>query len=234
MVLKLKNNYRSWPRNIQSRGNEKRAQRWFEKVAAEDLADEEREEDPANEEIEEDTSVALVTQVNKILHSIFSSVEVYISNHQVTNQKVWVRANLAFQTNSRIKLWVQRVVDCEGDDYDESPNEIQDAPLFELFFTLRLKTLSKPDGFMLNDKLNVEFFTNSDLIYPIKKNRLPLFRARYNFYIISDNPSVSLGIVDCWLYTRCFALKEYYQKKNAYACEVQLFGDSSTDFYHSR
>ena len=40
------------------------------------------------------------------------------------------------------------------------------------------------------------------------KIRLRLIRARPNFYMISDNPNVSLGIVDCSLYTRRFALKE--------------------------
>ena len=31
--------------------------------------------------------------------------------------------------------------------------------------------------------------------------------------MISDNPNVSLGIVDCSLSTRCIALKVYYHKK---------------------
>ena len=45
------------------------------------------------------------------------------------------------------------------------------------------------------------------------KIRLRLIRARPNFYMISDNPNVSLGIVDCSLYTRRFALKDDYHKK---------------------
>ena len=45
------------------------------------------------------------------------------------------------------------------------------------------------------------------------KIRLLLIRARPNFYMISDNPNVSLGIVDCSLYTRRIALKEEYHKK---------------------
>ena len=40
-----------------------------------------------------------------------------------------------------------------------------------------------------------------------------LTRARANFYMISDNPNVSLGIVDCSLYTRRIALKDDYHKK---------------------
>ena len=45
------------------------------------------------------------------------------------------------------------------------------------------------------------------------KIRLRLIRARPNFYMISDNPNVSLGIVDCSLYTHCIALKDDYHKK---------------------
>ena len=45
------------------------------------------------------------------------------------------------------------------------------------------------------------------------KNRLQLIRARPNFYIISDNRNVCLGVVDCSLYTRRIALKIDYHEK---------------------
>ena len=45
------------------------------------------------------------------------------------------------------------------------------------------------------------------------KIRLRLIRARPNFYMISDNPNVGLGIVDCSLCTRRIVLKDDYQKK---------------------
>ena len=45
------------------------------------------------------------------------------------------------------------------------------------------------------------------------KIRLRLIGARPNFYMISDNPNVSLGIVDCTLYTRSIALKDDYHKR---------------------
>ena len=55
------------------------------------------------------------------------------------------------------------------------------------------------------------------------KFRLRLIRARPNFYKISDNPNVGLGIVACSLYTRRIALKDDYHKKGmdmlAYAPE---------------
>ena len=44
------------------------------------------------------------------------------------------------------------------------------------------------------------------------KIRLRLIRARPNFYMISDNPNVSLGFVDCSIYTRRIALKDDYHK----------------------
>ena len=45
------------------------------------------------------------------------------------------------------------------------------------------------------------------------KIRLRLIKARPNFYLISDNPNVSLGIVDWSLYIRRIALKDDYHKK---------------------
>ena len=66
---------------------------------------------------------------------------------------------------------------------------------------------------MLYIKLGVDFSSTSEMLYPNMKVRLRLIRARPNFYMISDNPNVSLGIVDCSLYTRRFALKDDYHKK---------------------
>ena len=76
-----------------------------------------------------------------------------------------------------------------------------------------MKLLSRPDGIKLYGKLGIEFFSTSELLYPNMKIRLRLIRARPNFYMISDNPNVSLGIVDCSLYTRRIALKDDYHKK---------------------
>ena len=98
-------------------------------------------------------------------------------------------------------------------DYEELLDAIMEALLSETFFTRRMKTLSRPDGFMLYGKLGVDFFSTSKLFYPNMKNKLRLIRARPNFYIISDNPSVSLGIVDYSIYTRRIALKDDYHKK---------------------
>ena len=76
-----------------------------------------------------------------------------------------------------------------------------------------MKLLSRPDGFMLYGKLGIDFLSTFELLYPNMKIRLRLIRARPNFYMISDNPNVSLGIVDYSLYTRRIGLKDDYHKK---------------------
>ena len=105
------------------------------------------------------------------------------------------------------------VLHCEGYDYEEFPDEIMRAPLSKRFFTRRMKMLSRPNGFMLYGKLGVDFFSTSELLYPNIKIRLRLITVRPNFYVISDNPNVSPGIVDCSLYTRRIALKDDYHEK---------------------
>ena len=102
-----------------------------------------------------------------------------------------------------------------------------------------MKLFSRPDGFRLYSKLGVDFFSTSDLLYPNMKKRLHLIRAELNFYMISDNPNVSLGIVDCSVYTHRIVFKDdYHKKNNGHECTtsrgVQLFGNSGRDFYLSR
>ena len=87
------------------------------------------------------------------------------------------------------------VLPCEGSNYEKDPEDVSN-PLIDPFFTRRMKLLSRPDGFMLYGKLGIDFFSTSELLYPNMKIRLRLIRARPNFYLISDNPNVSLGIVD--------------------------------------
>ena len=94
------------------------------------------------------------------------------------------------------------VFHCKGYDHEELPDEIMEAPFSEPFFTRRMKMLSRSDGFMLYDILGVDFFSTFELLHLNMKIRLRLIRARPNFYMISDNPKVSLGIPACSLYTR--------------------------------
>ena len=163
---------------------------------------------------EKDAPVSLVTHVNNILHSIFSNVEVYINNQQIYNPNEPYAHKFYFSNNSKGAITEYKgVLHCEGYDYEEFPDEIMEVLLSEPFFTRRMKMLSRPDGFLLYGKLGVNFFSTSELLYPNMKIRLRLIRARPNFYMISDNPNVSLGIVACSPYTRRIALKDDYHKK---------------------
>ena len=190
--------------------------RGYETYNTKEVKKEHKEEAKAGEEetVEEDVPFPLVTHVNNILHSIFSNVDVYMNNQQFYNSNGLQARKSYFSNNFRGAIsQYEGVLHCGGYDYEEFPVEIMEAPLSEPFFTRRLIMISRPDGFMLYGKLGVDFFATSELLYPKMKNRLRLIRVRPNFYMISANPNVSLGIVDCSLYTRRIALKDDYHKK---------------------
>ena len=140
-------------------------------------------------------------------------MEVYINNQQIFNSnglyahKSYISNNFKAATSEY--KWI---LHCEGYDYEPDPEDITNT-LLDPFFTRRMKLLSRPDGFMLYDKLEIDFFWTSELLYSNMKIRLQLIRARRNCYMISDNPNVSLGIMDCSLYPRHNALKDDYHKK---------------------
>ena len=104
------------------------------------------------------------------------------------------------------------VLHCEGFDYEQDLEHTSN-PLPDPFFTRRMKLLSRPDGFMLYGNLGIDFFSTSEPLFPNMKNRLRLIRARPNFYMISGNPNVSPGIMDCSLHTCRIALKDDCHKK---------------------
>ena len=108
---------------------------------------------------EEQVPIPLVTHVNSILHSIFSHVEVYINCPQ------YYKSNWFFAQNSYLSNNFKGAISdykgnltCEGYDYEQYPAEIMEAPLSEPIFTLRMKLLSRHDGFMLYDLKEVDFF----------------------------------------------------------------------------
>ena len=165
--------------------------------------------------IEEEEGVPNVAHVNKILYSFFSNAELYINNHQMDNSNGLYSHKSHISNHFKGTLSDYKgVLHCEGYDYEEDPENLVEGP----FFTRRMKLYSRPDGFMLYGKLGTDFLPSSQPLYPIMKVRIPLIRARPNFYMISENPNVSLGIVDCSLYTRRVMLKEDYHKKK----KVQL------------
>ena len=138
----------------------------------------------------------------------------YINNQQIYNSNGLYAHKSYISNNIEGAISEYKgILHCEGYDYEKFPDEIMEVPLAEPFFTRRMKMLSRPDGFMLYGKLGVDFFSTSELLYPNKEVRLRLIRARPTFYMISDNPNGSFGIVDCSLYTRRIALKDHYHKK---------------------
>ena len=125
-----------------------------------------------------------------------------------------MRTNLTFQTTSREPpLSTREFCTARGTTMKNFQMKLWKRLCLNLFFTRRMKMLSRPDGFMLYGKLGVDLFSTSELFYPNMKVRLRLIRARPNFYMISDNPNISLGIVDSSLYTRRIAPKDDYHKK---------------------
>ena len=70
-----------------------------------------------------------------------------------------------------------------------------EAPLSEPFFRRRMKMLSRSDDFMLYGKMGVGFCCTSGLLYPYMKIGIRLFKARPNFYLISDTPASGLELL---------------------------------------
>ena len=161
----------------------------------------------------QEEEVARVTYVINIMHSIFSNVEVYKNNHQSYNFNGLYTHKSYTSNNFKTAISEYKgVLHCEGYEYEQDPEDINN-PLPDPFFTRRMKLLNRPDGFMLYGKPGIDFFSTSELLHPNLKIRLPLFRAWPIFYMVSDNPNVSLGIADCSLNTRRIALKAEYHRK---------------------
>ena len=161
-------------------------------------------------EEEQKTPVSLTTHENKVLHSIFSDADLYINIQQIYNLHGLFAHRSYFSNNFKRAISEYKgVLQCDGYDYDEFLDDNLEAPLTEHFFTKRLKT----HGFTLYGKLGVDFLSTSELLYRYMKIRPRLIRARLSFYMICDNPNVSLGILDCSPYIRHIAFKDEYHKK---------------------
>ena len=98
------------------------------------------------------------------MHSIFSNVEVYINNQQIYNSN-GLYAHKSYISN-KFKGAITEykgVLHCEGFDYEQDPEDITN-PLPHPFFARRTKLLSRPDGFMLYDKLGFDVFSTFELL----------------------------------------------------------------------
>ena len=151
-----------------------------------------------------------ITHVNNILHSIFSNAELYLNDDQIYNSNGLYAHKSHISNNFKSKLTdCKGVLPCEAYDYEQDSENLLEGP----FFTRKLNLHSRPDGFMLYGKLGIDFLTTSESLYPNMKIRIGLIRARPNFYMISENLNVSLGIVHCSPYTRRVMLRKDYHKK---------------------
>ena len=149
-------------------------------------------------------------------HFAFNFFQCWSVHQQSSNLQLWrivCSQILHFQQLQGSHFWIQRSFALPGVRLWRVSWWKYGSAFVWFFFTRRMKMFSKPDGFMLYGKLEVDFFSTSELVYPNMKVRLRLIRARPNFYMISDNPNVSLGIADCSFYTRRIALKDDYHKK---------------------
>ena len=148
---------------------------------------------------EEVERVPHITHVNNILHSFFSNAELYLTNHQMYNSNGFYAHKSHITNNFKSTLTdFKGILHCEVYDWEEYPEKLLEGS----FFRRRMKLYSRPKGFMLYGKLGIDFLTTSELLYPNMKVRIRLIRARPNFYMITENPNVSLGIVDCCMYNR--------------------------------
>ena len=160
----------------------------------------------------DDDEIPLITHVNN-MHSIFSNVEVYINNQQIFSSK-GLYAHKSYITNNfkGAISEIKGVLHCEGYDFEANPKTPWITPWRIHSFQGEWKC--SPDlTDLFYGKLGVDFFTTSELLYPNMKVRIRLIRTRPNFYMISDHPNVSLGIVDCSLYNLRITLKDDYHKK---------------------
>ena len=114
----------------------------------------------------------------------------YINNHQIYHSNRLYAHKSHISNNFKTTLSDYKgVLHCEGYHYEDDPENLVEGP----FFTRRRKMYSRLYGFMLYGKLGIDFLTTSELLYPNMKVRNRIIRARPNFYMISENPNVSVG-----------------------------------------
>ena len=91
------------------------------------------------------------------MHSLFSNVEVYLNNQQSYNSNGLYAHNSHISNKFKAAISEYKgVLLCEGYDYENDPEDIRN-PLPDIFFTRRMKLLSRPEGFTLYGKFGIDF-----------------------------------------------------------------------------
>ena len=157
-----------------------------------------------SEENSDEEPQANLTYVNNLLHSIFSNCEVYFNITMVYNANGLYphKAQISNKFNSSAVSNIG-IFACRGYSFEEYPDAFDMHP-----FTDRANFLGSGIFFSLYRRLAIDLPTCEKFLLPNNKVRVKLIRARPNFYMLSDNPNVSLKIVDCSLFTRIILVAE--------------------------
>ena len=83
-------------------------------------------------------------------------------------------------------------------------------------FIDREEKLLLKNGTICYGKLAIDLLQCEKLLLSITKVRLKLIRAPTNFYMKSNNPHVSLKVLDCSLFTRRVVVNEVYHQTIKY------------------
>ena len=101
-------------------------------------------------EEKQEAPVPVVIDVNNILHSMLSIVEVYINIQQIYNLNGLYSHKFYSSSNFKGAIFQQKgVLNYDCYDYEEFPDEIMEALLSEPFFHKESENSSKTDGFMM-------------------------------------------------------------------------------------
>ena len=158
-----------------------------------------------SEEDSDEEPQTYLTYVNNLLHSLFSNCKVYFNNTMVYNANGLYphKAQISNEFNSSA-VSKKGILACHRYSFEEYPDEFDMHP-----FTDRANSLGTGITFSFYGRLAIDLFTCEKLLLPNTKVRIKLSRARPNFYMLSDNPNVSLKIVDCSLFTRRILVAEH-------------------------
>ena len=145
-----------------------------------------------SEEDSDEEPQTYLTFINYLLHSLFSNCEVYFNNTMDYNANGLFphKAQISNEINSSA-VSNKELLACHGYSFKEYPVAFDMHP-----FTDRVNFLGTGITFSLYGRLAIDLFTCEKLLLPNTKARIKLIRARPNFYMLSDNPEVSLKIVE--------------------------------------
>ena len=81
--------------------------------------------------VDDEEEVALVTYVNNIMNSVFSNVEVFINNQQIyKSNRLYAHKSYNSNNFKAALSECKGVLDCEGYDYEQDPEDIS-SPLLD-------------------------------------------------------------------------------------------------------